>query len=287
MQCPYCQILLSILLSLVAYTANAQTPIIIGDQNVETATGFGNAGEIISQAASLNQAATLTSLSFYVRFGGAYLILGVYDASGPNGGPGNLIAQTASATVWTTGWLTLATPQVLLQPGMYWLAYAPNNIFGLWVDRAAGQTVYASRAFGQMPSVFPSATTSITSQCSFYATLTSQPAPSPSPTPSPTPSPSPSPTPTPGQVTLTPGQVTLTPGQVTLAWSAPSTITGYEVSYGTTDGGPYPNIVNAGLNLTVTLTGLTSGTTYYAIVQSYDVNGNLSCTLNQLTFTAP
>ena len=48
-------------------------------------------------------------------------------------------------------------------------------------------------------------------------------------------------------------------GQVTLAWSPPTTIVGYRLSWGLTNGGPYPNVVNAGLVYQWTFIGLPSG----------------------------
>ena len=262
-----CKVIIA-LFFLSVLSLNAQT-ITMGEVNAPLSDiDSENSNLLLVQSATLAQPATLQSLSFYIQAAAGNLILGVYDSTGPNGGPGNLVAQTASVPVTQTGWLTLASPNVLLQPGMYWLAYTPNSdALSFWVDRTTGQTVYVSQAFGPMPALFPGNVNTTTSHWSFYATLSVG-----APTPTPTPTPTPSPTPPPG---------------VTLAWDAPSTITGYQVSYGTVHGGPYPTMVNAGNNLTVTLTGLTSGTTYYAIVQSFDVNGNLSCTMNEITFTAP
>ena len=55
------------------------------------------------------------------------LVLGIYDATGPGGKPGNLLAQTNGFTP-TTGWNTqnVITP-VALAAGNYWLAYNPSN----------------------------------------------------------------------------------------------------------------------------------------------------------------
>jgi RHS repeat-associated protein len=53
--------------------------------------------------------------------------------------------------------------------------------------------------------------------------------------------------------------------QLTLTWSAVSGATGYFVKYGTA-AGVYTTTVNAGTALTYTLTGLTNGTRYYAVV---------------------
>jgi hypothetical protein len=76
-------------------------------------------------------------------------------------------------------------------------------------------------------------------------------------------------------------------GQITLTWSPPSNIVGYQLSWGLTNGGPYPNVVNVGLSYLWTLTGLPSGQTVFATVQSSDAAGNRSCDSNQLQFTVP
>ena len=65
------------------------------------------------------QAATFESLSFYVTAAKGNLILGIYDATGPNGGPGALRASTLSFTP-IKGWNTasVATP-IPLAAGNY------------------------------------------------------------------------------------------------------------------------------------------------------------------------
>ena len=51
-----------------------------------------------AQVAYLPQAAIIQSLTFYVAVPSGNLILGIYDAGGPGGGPGALRASTASFT---------------------------------------------------------------------------------------------------------------------------------------------------------------------------------------------
>src|SRR5271156_1137809 len=107
-------------------SAQAQS-ITIGQTTVLSILDGGNANLLIAQSAKLAQAATIQSMSFYVYAASGNLILGIYDATGPGGGPGMLKASTASFTP-TTGWNTtkVATP-VSLAPGAYWLAYLPSN----------------------------------------------------------------------------------------------------------------------------------------------------------------
>ena len=61
-------------------------------------------------------------------------------------------------------------------------------------------------------------------------------------------------------------------GSVAVAWSAVSGATGYHVSRGTTSGGPYTQ-VGSPASPNFADTGLTPGTTYYYVVQSYNSVG--------------
>ena len=104
----------------------------------------------------------------------------------------------------------------------------------------------------------------------------------PPPTPTVTPSPSPTPTPTPTPTPLPP------PPSVTLAWDDETlldpSVEGYHLWMGFSSGaeteGP-----NLGL-VTQTSIQLTSGTTYFFFVTSYNVNGE-SPPSNELSYTAP
>ena len=62
----------------------------IGETAAELATDGQNGDLLLAQSAKLAQAATVESLSFYVTAASGKLILGIYDATGPNGGPGTL-----------------------------------------------------------------------------------------------------------------------------------------------------------------------------------------------------
>jgi len=106
--------------------AQAQS-VTIGETAVLSAGDNGNGNLLSAQRAKLAQAATIQSLSFYVTAASGKLILGIYDATGPNGGPGALKAQTNSFTP-VTGWNTanVITP-VSLTAGAYWLAYLPSS----------------------------------------------------------------------------------------------------------------------------------------------------------------
>ncbi|MDP9387895.1 MAG: fibronectin type III domain-containing protein, partial [Actinomycetota bacterium] len=72
-------------------------------------------------------------------------------------------------------------------------------------------------------------------------------------------------------------------GSVTLSWTAtPSTwADGYEVRWGTTSGGPYPNSATA-LTTSHAVTGLSLLTTYHFVVRASDGNWRSSYT-NQVS----
>jgi fibronectin type 3 domain-containing protein len=145
----------------------------MGETNILGSDDSGNAGLLLAQQATLAQAGTLQSLSFYVTQAAGNLRLGVYDASGPNGGPGKLLAQTNTFTP-VVGWNTAAvTTPVALAAGTYWLAYEPtDNNLHFAVDRTSGSIAWYSFTFGPMPATFSTSTSTQTAHWSFYATLT-------------------------------------------------------------------------------------------------------------------
>jgi hypothetical protein len=154
-------------------TVNPAANVTMGETNIMPSDDNGNANLLLAQKTTLSQGGTLQSLSFYVTQAAGSLVLGVYDASGPNGGPGKLLAQTNSFTP-TVGWNTanVITP-VHLAPGTYWLAYLPSdNNLHFRVDRTSGTLEWYSYAFGPMASTFSTTPTVETGHWSLYATLT-------------------------------------------------------------------------------------------------------------------
>src|SRR5215468_9049036 len=117
--------LISVLIvSLLVYEATQParaSTITIGETNVLSTADSGNGNLLAAQNATLSQPATIQSLSFYVTQASGNLVLGIYDASGPNGGPGALKAQTNSFAP-VLGWNTanVITP-LSLPAGTYWL----------------------------------------------------------------------------------------------------------------------------------------------------------------------
>ncbi len=118
--------LVALLLLVCGYTP-ALAQAIIGETTVLTQPDNGNANLLLTQNATLTKQAVLNSISFYVTNASGNVRLGVYDATGPSGGPGTLKAQTASFAA-VKGWNTkLTTTQPTLNPGTYWLAFLPSS----------------------------------------------------------------------------------------------------------------------------------------------------------------
>jgi hypothetical protein len=151
----------------------AATAVTMGETNVAPTDDSGNAKLLLAQQATLTQAGTLQSLSFYVTQAAGSLGLGVYDATGPNGGPGKLLAQTNSFSP-VVGWNTAnVIAPVHLAPGTYWLAYLPSdNNLQFRVDRSSGTLEWFSYPFGPMASTFSTTPTVEAAHWSLYATLT-------------------------------------------------------------------------------------------------------------------
>lgn len=135
-------------------------------------TDGGNNGFLLAQSATLTQGGTLQSVSFYVTTPGGNLRLGVYNAHGPTNGPGGLLASTAMITP-ASGWNTVpVTTPVAIAAGNYWLAYETSSpVLQNPMDNA-GAARWARRAFGALPTPFPSSTTKASLHWSIYATVT-------------------------------------------------------------------------------------------------------------------
>jgi hypothetical protein len=160
-----------------ASPASSGSTITIGETNVLTTADNGNANLLIVQSTTLSQTATIESLSFYVTVAAGNLRLGIYDATGTNGAPGALKAQTASF-VPTAGWNTVnvVTP-VSLAAGTYWLAYlSDNNTLAFVKGQTAGvNDGWTAYTFGAMPSTYPGIQGSDGVHWSLYATLNAGP----------------------------------------------------------------------------------------------------------------
>jgi hypothetical protein len=144
----------------------------IGETNIlsiDDNTGYGN--WLTAQRATLGQTGTILSMSFYVKTPSGNLRLGIYDATGPNGGPGALKAQTAGFTP-VSGWNTRnVVSQVTLPAGTYWLAFLPSSNYLVMKVATTGSAKRYNYAYGALPATFSTSPTSGTCHWSFYATL--------------------------------------------------------------------------------------------------------------------
>src|ERR1019366_7661519 len=135
---------------------------------------YGNANLLCAQNVSLPQTATIESVSFYVATAAGNLRLGIYDATGPSGGPGAKLAET-NAMVPIVGWNTVdvITPVSLLA-GTYWIAYLTDNN-GLHfrnISSGASNKNY-SFTYGVLPATFSTSPGGGSAHWSFYANFNS------------------------------------------------------------------------------------------------------------------
>ena len=149
-----------------------------GDTNTEATTQTGIRRIPTAQKETLSAPGTIQSLSLYVSTASGNMYLGIYDATGPSGGPGNWLASTASFTA-TTGWNTASviTP-VSLPAGTYWLAFvvSSNTLVVRETSGGPGDAYYspALGSYSALPNpAFTTTPTNGTTRYSLYATVTS------------------------------------------------------------------------------------------------------------------
>ena len=165
----------------ISYTAPAPTPTPtatptpgvtnIGETTVLSTADNGNGNLLVAQQATLPVTSVLQSMSFYVTNAAGKLRLGVYDASGPGGGPGNKVAETGEITP-TVGWneANVIAP-VYLPSGAYWLAYLASDNNLAFVKTLSGQANYYTYSYGPMPESFSSSSESKVVHWSLFANL--------------------------------------------------------------------------------------------------------------------
>lgn len=158
----------------VTVTEGTAQTITMGETMILGTDDSGNGDVLLAQEATLAAAATLKTISFYVAAADGNLRLGVYDATGPAGGPGAKKAETAEF-IPVDGWNTVKvqTP-VLLAAGTYWLAYAPSsgNLHFVRGDDGTGKIAFFQTPYGPMPDTFSDAPQTTMDRWSLYATLT-------------------------------------------------------------------------------------------------------------------
>lgn len=157
-----------------AVTVTGSATITIGETNVRDNDDSGNAGYLLAQEVTLGTAATIKSISFYITQAVGKVRYGIYDATGADGNPGAKKAETAEVVAAMGFNAVDVTTPVLLQPGKYWLAYAPESSdmhFRLAGD-GTGKLVYYQPGYGPLPATFGPDLQSLNDHWSFYATLT-------------------------------------------------------------------------------------------------------------------
>lgn len=162
-------------------TVTSTATITMGETAILPNGDSGNAGLIHAQWATLSQAGTLQSISFYITNVAGQFRLGVYDDAN---GPSALKAQTNSITP-AVGWNTanMIAP-VALGAGKYWIAYlaSDNNLGFVKAQDATSDARFYAVPYGPLPTTF-GASQATASHFSLYATLgTGGPPPPPPPT---------------------------------------------------------------------------------------------------------
>ena len=146
-----------------------------GERTIFNEGDNGNGDVLLAQDATLSRPGTIRSISFYVSLDPAGdLRLGLYDATGPGGGPGTKLAETAGFTP-TAGWNTanVITP-VALAAGNYWLAYLPSDSgLSFTAERTYGSCKLYSYTYGTLPTTFSTSPSSCApTHWNLYATIT-------------------------------------------------------------------------------------------------------------------
>jgi lysophospholipase L1-like esterase len=248
----------------------------IGETNITSTDDSANSNLLLAQTASLSQTATIQSMSFYVTTAAGQLRLGIYDDTGPSGGPGTKKAETAEFTP-VVGWNTQSvTTPVSLPAGTYWLGYAPSSDGLHFRNGSTGTTKYMSFDYvhsSALPTTFSTSPTIINNNdWSLYATLNTGPLDSQAPT----------------APTLTATATTST--NVNLSWSGATDnvgVTGYEVFRSTGSGSATMIADLAGTVTTYSDTTVTASKDYTYYIVAKDAAANRSPNSTTRTVTTP
>jgi len=101
-------------------------PLIINTPGIENSSNFAAvvAGSAYFQLIKLDAPVTVTNMRCY--FNGSptgNIDLGIYDSSGTNGGPNNLLGHTGINVAATSMFTKALSANLALAPGNYWLAF--------------------------------------------------------------------------------------------------------------------------------------------------------------------
>jgi len=169
---------------------------------------------------------------------------------------------TTEITNPTSGWYSFPfvnMPVTVTNGQYYYLAVWGNaSPAAVYYTTGTGTTIWQDKAYGNWPNPFVSGGTFTGTYCIYATALTNQP------------------------------PITNTYASVTLAWDASpdASVTGYRIYYGPVSGG-YTNSINVGPPLTMTMTNLTRGSTYFFAATAYDGSGLESAFSNEVAYTPP
>ena len=156
----------------------------LGYSSIGGSSGTAGFQTIFGTAITVSSASVLNNLNVYLTSPGGNTYIAIYDASGPGGNPGNLIAQSNSMTV-VSGWNTYTFGSPPSVPaGNYWIVYILSVDFtnqayfltsggsGAWYSNPQKTVTYAAFT-PTFPSLGGSTWTTVTGDnWSLYGTFT-------------------------------------------------------------------------------------------------------------------
>jgi hypothetical protein len=132
--------------------------VVIGVTVPGTTVDGQNGNALLGQSVTLTQPAVLQSQSMKIINPAGQLVMGIYDASGPNGSPGQLLAQTVGFTPVAGVNTQPYTTPVFAAPANYWLIYSPSdNALSYDIQTVAGEPSFAYAGPIAWSAVLPSA----------------------------------------------------------------------------------------------------------------------------------
>jgi hypothetical protein len=142
----------------------------IGKSTILRNDDNGKGNLVVAQKVSLPITAALQSFSFFVTKPAGKLRLGIYDATGPGGGPGKRVAAAAEITP-IAGWNKKTLAPVVLARGTYWLVYFASSSSLAFRKTLSGDAAYYSLRYRELPGKFSTSPTRETVHWSFYVTV--------------------------------------------------------------------------------------------------------------------
>jgi hypothetical protein len=82
--------------------------------------------------ATLSEAGTVTSISFYADSGSGTVGLAIYDDDGADGKPGTRLWVCSEEQSQNYDWVTVAVPDLELSAGDYWLGWCQTSVYWRW-----------------------------------------------------------------------------------------------------------------------------------------------------------